>query len=89
MTFSIGTLLHQQQSARSGDFVPSIRFFNVKLHIVETEENFYVPDCHRDLKMGILKSRLELLVGIPVNFQRLHYLDEGEITLCTKAMSVL
>ncbi|XP_015278840.1 PREDICTED: ankyrin repeat domain-containing protein 60 [Gekko japonicus] len=80
VTFHLSTLLQRQHSARSGDFVNSIRFFSIKLHIVETEETFPVPECHRDLMMGSLKSRLELLVGIPVNFQRLQYLDEADLS---------
>nr|XP_056700871.1 ankyrin repeat domain-containing protein 60 [Euleptes europaea] len=73
------TLFKQQLSGRSGDFTSPNRFFCVKLHIVDTEETFSVPDCHRDLIVSNLKSRLELLAGIPVNFQRLQYLDEADL----------
>ncbi|XP_060088953.1 ankyrin repeat domain-containing protein 60 [Heteronotia binoei] len=79
MNFHTSSLLRRQHSVRSGDFVNTIRLFGVKLHIVETEETFSVPECHRDLMMGNLKCRLELLVGIPVNFQRLQYLDEADL----------
>ncbi|KAL8179544.1 UNVERIFIED_CONTAM: hypothetical protein K2H54_068259 [Gekko kuhli] len=80
VSLHMGTLLQRQHSVRSGDFVNSIRFFSIKLNIVETEETFSVPECHRDLMMGSLKSRLELFVGIPVNFQRLQYLDEADLS---------
>ncbi|XP_077191826.1 ankyrin repeat domain-containing protein 60 isoform X2 [Paroedura picta] len=76
----VSSLLHWQHSVRSGDFVGPARFFSVKLHVVETEEIFSVPECHRDLMMGSLKSRLEILVGIPVNFLRLQYLDEADLS---------
>ncbi|KAM6455918.1 ankyrin repeat domain-containing protein 60 [Liasis olivaceus] len=68
-----------QRPLHIGELVsPQSRLFNVKLQIIESEEVFALPECHRDLTVRSLKSRLELFVGIPVNFQRIQYLDEGE-----------
>lgn len=68
-----------QRSLHLTDVTPaSTRLFSVKLQVAETDEHFNVPECHRDLTMRNLKCRLELLVGIPVNFQRLQYLDESK-----------
>ncbi|XP_034978415.1 ankyrin repeat domain-containing protein 60 [Zootoca vivipara] len=82
---SRGGILSQHRSLRSGDFTPpQIRYFNIKLHLVEADEVYTVPECHRDLTIKNLKNRLELLAGIPVNFQRLHYLDRvdlGDLTM--------
>ncbi|XP_034288896.1 ankyrin repeat domain-containing protein 60 isoform X2 [Pantherophis guttatus] len=66
-----------QRQLRLGELLsPQSRLFNIKLQIVESEEYFSLPECHRDLSIGKLKNRLELFVGIPVNFQRIQYLDE-------------
>ncbi|XP_053098583.1 ankyrin repeat domain-containing protein 60 [Hemicordylus capensis] len=66
---------------RPGDpgLAPNLRPFSVKLNVVEANEVLTVPDCYRDLTMRSLKNRLELLAGIPVNFQRLQYLDEVDL----------
>ncbi|XP_044311099.1 ankyrin repeat domain-containing protein 60 [Varanus komodoensis] len=69
-----------QRSVRFGEPVsPQSRAFNVKLYVTEAQELYTVTDCYRELTMKNLKSRLELLVGIPVNFQRLRYLDEVDL----------
>ncbi|XP_061486248.1 ankyrin repeat domain-containing protein 60 [Rhineura floridana] len=74
----------RQRSLRSGAFSsPQSRPFSVKLYVAETDEIYTVYDCYRELTMRNLKSRLELLVGIPVNFQRLQYLDEVDLTDCS------
>uniref|UniRef100_A0A6J0TXS7 Ankyrin repeat domain-containing protein 60 n=1 Tax=Pogona vitticeps TaxID=103695 RepID=A0A6J0TXS7_9SAUR len=74
------TALSRERSLRSGEFGSAqIRCFNLKLYIVETDELFVVPDCQRELTIKNLKSRLELLVGIPIHFQRLQYLDEVDL----------
>ncbi|KAJ7332089.1 hypothetical protein JRQ81_014269 [Phrynocephalus forsythii] len=70
------TALSRERSLRSGEFGSAqVRYFNLKLYVLETDELFVVPDCHRELTIKNLKSRLELLVGIPIHFQRLQYLD--------------
>nr|XP_003223785.1 PREDICTED: ankyrin repeat domain-containing protein 60 [Anolis carolinensis] len=67
-------------SRQSGEgTTPQARLFSVKLHVMETEEVFTVPECYHNLTIKNLKSRLELLVGIPVNFMRLQYLDEVDL----------
>ncbi|XP_060627468.2 ankyrin repeat domain-containing protein 60 [Anolis sagrei] len=67
-------------SRQSGEAAtPQARLFSVRLCVLEAEEIFTVPECYRDLTIKNLKSRLELLVGIPVNFMRLHYLDEVDL----------
>uniref|UniRef100_A0ACB8F7A2 Uncharacterized protein n=1 Tax=Sphaerodactylus townsendi TaxID=933632 RepID=A0ACB8F7A2_9SAUR len=39
-----------------------------------------MSSCHCDLLISNLKSRIEVFVGIPVNFQRLQYLDEVDLS---------
>ncbi|NXI36430.1 ANR60 protein, partial [Galbula dea] len=53
--------------------------FSVQLCLVETNEIFLLPQCHDNLILEKLKSHLELLAGIPFNFQRLQYLDEADL----------
>ncbi|NXA34232.1 ANR60 protein, partial [Eudromia elegans] len=59
-------------------FLPP-RTFGVQLCLAETNEIFSVPDCHNDLTLKKLKPHLELLTAIPINFQRLQYLDEVDL----------
>ncbi|KFV40216.1 Ankyrin repeat domain-containing protein 60, partial [Tyto alba] len=56
-----------------------LRTFRVQLHLAETKEVFSLPQCQNDLTVKKLKSHLELLTGIPLHFQRLHYLDEVDL----------
>ncbi|XP_042657199.1 ankyrin repeat domain-containing protein 60 [Tyto alba] len=56
-----------------------LRTFRVQLHLAETNEVFSLPQCQNDLTVKKLKSHLELLTGIPLHFQRLHYLDEVDL----------
>lgn len=76
---------------RTGDIGASgiLRFFSIKLYVAPIEEMYTVSDCHQDITMKSLKSRLEIMVGIPVNFQRLQYLDESKFPLCKTAVSNL
>ncbi|XP_068769071.1 ankyrin repeat domain-containing protein 60 [Struthio camelus] len=53
--------------------------FSVQLHLAETDELFSLPQCQNDLTLKKLKPHLELLTGIPLNFQRLQYLDEVDL----------
>ncbi|KGL82981.1 Ankyrin repeat domain-containing protein 60, partial [Tinamus guttatus] len=55
------------------------RTFSVQLCLAETNEIFSVPQCHNDLTLKKLKPHLELLTAIPLNFQRLQYLDEVDL----------
>ncbi|XP_070600661.1 ankyrin repeat domain-containing protein 60 [Erythrolamprus reginae] len=69
-----------QRHLRLGELLsPQSRLFNIKLHIIDTEELYLLPECNRDLSISKLKNRLELYVGIPVNFQRIQYLDEVDL----------
>ncbi|NWX20217.1 ANR60 protein, partial [Aegotheles bennettii] len=56
-----------------------LRTFSVQLCLVETNENFSLPQCQSDLTLKKLKSHLELVTGIPFHFQRLQYLDEADL----------
>ncbi|XP_042318446.1 ankyrin repeat domain-containing protein 60 [Sceloporus undulatus] len=79
-TSSRFTALLPERSLRSGELSsPQTRIFNVKLHVVETDESVIVPECQHELTIRNLKSRMELMLGIPVNFQRLQYLDEVDL----------
>ncbi|XP_069740930.1 ankyrin repeat domain-containing protein 60-like isoform X1 [Narcine bancroftii] len=59
--------------------MPRKRTFNLRVHLEETGENFRVRGCRSDMKIGELKSKLELITAIPTTFQRLYYFDEGEM----------
>ncbi|KAJ6665698.1 hypothetical protein lerEdw1_002068 [Lerista edwardsae] len=66
-------------SQRAGDLQANLRLFSVRLYVAPLDEIYMVSDCHQDLTMKTLKCRLEILAGIPVNFQRLQYLDEMDL----------
>uniref|UniRef100_A0A8C7K9S9 Ubiquitin-like domain-containing protein n=1 Tax=Oncorhynchus kisutch TaxID=8019 RepID=A0A8C7K9S9_ONCKI len=40
---------------------------------------FVVPDCHHNMRIRELKNTMELVVGIPTDFQRVCYLDNGDL----------
>ncbi|XP_076155001.1 uncharacterized protein LOC143138413 [Alosa pseudoharengus] len=52
-----------------------------KLHtkFQETAETFTVLKCYQNMKLSELKCALELVAGIPMDLQRLSYLDEGDL----------
>nr|XP_025041548.1 ankyrin repeat domain-containing protein 60 isoform X1 [Pelodiscus sinensis]XP_025041549.1 ankyrin repeat domain-containing protein 60 isoform X1 [Pelodiscus sinensis]XP_025041550.1 ankyrin repeat domain-containing protein 60 isoform X1 [Pelodiscus sinensis]XP_025041551.1 ankyrin repeat domain-containing protein 60 isoform X1 [Pelodiscus sinensis] len=56
-----------------------LRFFSIKLHLVETSETFPLSGCYQGLTVRKLKHHLELLTGVPLHFQRLQYLDEVDL----------
>ncbi|NXC50811.1 ANR60 protein, partial [Penelope pileata] len=56
-----------------------LQTISVRLRLAETDELFSLPDCQSDLTVKKLKSHIELLTGIPLHFQRLHYLDEMDL----------
>ncbi|XP_043946501.1 ankyrin repeat domain-containing protein 60 [Protopterus annectens] len=58
---------------------PRHRTFPLTVKLEDTEEMFTVPGCYNTLKIRELKEILELRAGIPSNFQRLLYLDEGDL----------
>ena len=51
--------------------------FKVHVIVEATEEKFTLEDVYNDMKVSQLKDELEFATGIPMNIQRLSYLDEG------------
>ncbi|KAM9522449.1 uncharacterized protein ACWYII_042583 [Salvelinus alpinus] len=41
---------------------------------------FVVPDCHHNMRIRELKKNMELVVGVPTDFQRVCYLDNAAAT---------
>eukprot|EP00072_Mus_musculus_P020872 NP_081579.1 ankyrin repeat domain-containing protein 60 isoform 1 [Mus musculus] len=62
-------------STVSPDLTPDVYVLRVKLE--ETGELFRVANCRNDMTVRELKEELDLMVGIPFNLQRLHFLDRG------------
>ncbi|XP_018120851.1 ankyrin repeat domain-containing protein 60 [Xenopus laevis] len=67
------------QSLRTRNDTPQVTLFSVKVRLQETGEMFRVPCCSRLTKVAELIERLELVAGIPAHFQRLSYIDEGDM----------
>uniref|UniRef100_H3ABC2 Ankyrin repeat domain 60 n=1 Tax=Latimeria chalumnae TaxID=7897 RepID=H3ABC2_LATCH len=55
------------------------RYYSLNVKLEETGEIFTAERCYNNMKMRELKERMELVAGIPTNFQRLTYLDEGDL----------
>lgn len=55
------------------------RVFDVNVNVIVTNEQFPVKSVTKDAKISDLKYRTELATGIPVQLQRLHYIDDGEM----------
>lgn len=53
--------------------------FSLGARLRETGEMFVVPDCNHNMRIRELKNAMELVVGIPTDFQRVCYLDNGQI----------
>uniref|UniRef100_A0A8C7C974 Ankyrin repeat domain 60 n=1 Tax=Oncorhynchus kisutch TaxID=8019 RepID=A0A8C7C974_ONCKI len=53
--------------------------FSLGARLRETGEMFVVPDCHHNMRIRELKNTMELVVGIPTDFQRVCYLDNGDL----------
>jgi hypothetical protein len=47
------------------------------VRLEETREMFRVANCYGDMTVRELKEELDLMVAIPFDLQRLHYLDQG------------
>lgn len=62
-------------STASPDLTPDVYVLRVRLE--ETGELFRVANCRSDMTVRELKEELDLMVGIPFNLQRLHFLDQG------------
>ncbi|XP_046882613.1 ankyrin repeat domain-containing protein 60-like [Hypomesus transpacificus] len=56
----------------------TVRFY-LNARVRDTGEVFMVPNCHHNMTIRELKCALELAVGIPADFQRLCYLDQGDL----------
>ena len=53
--------------------------FNIFIFIPLTKEKFAIDDIQLNTKVIEIKKRLELLTGIPMNLQRLFYLDKEDL----------
>ncbi|CAK7320279.1 Ankyrin repeat domain-containing protein 60 [Vulpes lagopus] len=51
--------------------------FVMRVLLEDTGETFQVANCRGDMTVRELKEELDLLVGIPLDLQRLQYLDQG------------
>ncbi|XP_040493806.1 ankyrin repeat domain-containing protein 60 [Ursus maritimus] len=51
--------------------------FVMRVLLEETREMFQVTKCRSDMTVRELKEELDLTVGIPLDLQRLQYLDQG------------
>lgn len=52
--------------------------FVMRVLLEETREMFQVTKCRSDMTVRELKEELDLTVGIPLDLQRLQYLDQGD-----------
>ncbi|KAL2078424.1 hypothetical protein ACEWY4_026109 [Coilia grayii] len=55
------------------------RHFKLHTKLQDTGETFTVPKCHQNMKLSELKCALEMVAGIPMDLQRLSYLDQGDL----------
>lgn len=55
------------------------RSFDVDVHVLITNKKFMVKAIEKDMKVSQLKDRTETATGIPLQLQRLHYIDDGEL----------
>ncbi|XP_053308743.1 ankyrin repeat domain-containing protein 60-like [Spea bombifrons] len=53
--------------------------FHNKIRLCETGERFTVSGCSRRTKVIDLKEKLELAAGIPIQLQRVSYIDDGDM----------
>nr|XP_040130811.1 ankyrin repeat domain-containing protein 60 isoform X3 [Ictidomys tridecemlineatus] len=67
----------KQQAGEPVDSDPEVFFLRVRLE--DTGEVFRVSNCCGDTTVRELREDLDLIVGIPFNLQRLHYLDQGDM----------
>lgn len=52
--------------------------FAMRVLLEETGEMFQVTNCRSDMTVRELKEELDLTAGIPLDLQRLQYLDQGD-----------
>ncbi|XP_030164952.1 ankyrin repeat domain-containing protein 60 [Lynx canadensis] len=65
----------RRRPALALDQAPDV--FILRVLLEETGEMFQVAHCHSDMTVRELKEELELVVGVPLDLQRLQYLDQG------------
>nr|XP_015220578.1 PREDICTED: ankyrin repeat domain-containing protein 60 [Lepisosteus oculatus] len=53
--------------------------FGLRVRLRDTGELYSVAECRAGTRVKELKTALELVAGIPTEFQRLSYLDEGDM----------
>ncbi|XP_019910836.2 ankyrin repeat domain-containing protein 60 isoform X2 [Esox lucius] len=53
--------------------------FSLSVRLWEIGEKFVVHDCHHNMRIRELKNAMEIVVGIPTDFQRVCYLDKGDL----------
>ncbi|XP_019492706.1 PREDICTED: ankyrin repeat domain-containing protein 60 [Hipposideros armiger] len=64
-----------QAASSAPDLAPDV--FVMRVLLEETREMFPVTNCRGDMTVRELKEELDLVAGIPVDLQRLQYLDQG------------
>ncbi|KAF6284090.1 ankyrin repeat domain 60 [Rhinolophus ferrumequinum] len=64
-----------QSASLALDLAPDV--FVMRVLLEETSEVFRVTNCRGDMTVLELKEELDLIAGIPLNLQRLQYLDQG------------
>ena len=58
------------------------RYFTIFCKLEPTEEKFTIKNVYLEMKIKDLKAYSEFITGIPVNLQRLYYLDKGKLLVC-------
>ncbi|XP_046328632.2 ankyrin repeat, SAM and basic leucine zipper domain-containing protein 1-like isoform X1 [Haliotis rufescens] len=53
--------------------------FTINVKIEATDEVFPLKNVYSDMKISELKDYMEFATGIPINMQRISYLDEGDL----------
>nr|KAF6421665.1 ankyrin repeat domain 60 [Rousettus aegyptiacus] len=64
-----------QATSLTVDLTPDV--FSMRVSLEETGEMFRVTNCRPDMTVLELKKELDLIAGIPLDLQRLQYLDQG------------
>ena len=54
-------------------------YFKINVKVEPTDETFQLPEVYNEMKISEMKSYMEFITGIPINLQRISYLDEGEM----------
>lgn len=54
-------------------------YFKLHTKFQDAAETFTVLKCYQNMKLSELKFALEMVAGIPMDLQRLSYIDRGRI----------